>query len=1239
MTLRAAVREASAQSRTVLRHERYRYGNIYRDRGPSAAGTPMFGPTVNFYPSDEGFPVFGRCEVASRTYLANGAVEDLTIVFYQRSDSLRTDFHANPALYSGEETCAHHNRFLYLLGQWAKSTADTRIAGLQLVSAEERRRLLTEWSGAAWQSPADTVPEATVAEAFEARAARTPTATALVRDGVRLTYAELNARANRLARLLRSRGARPAARVGVLMDRSAELIITLLAVLKTGAAYVPFDPASPLARIRHLVEDTRPALILTAGTGTAVLPGGYDRLCLDIRAAVAEAEHLSGADLAPCGTASHPAYVMYTSGSTGRPKGVVVPHRAVTALAYDRDLVRLGTGDVVAQAASAAFDAATFEIWGALLNGATLAVAPAGVLSVPELRDFLKEHQVTVLWLTAGLFHEVVDADVDALKGLRCLLAGGDVLSPAHCQKALDRFPALRLVNGYGPTENTTFTAAHPVRLTDVAGASRVPIGRPVAGSRIYVLDSALAPVPPGATGELYAAGPGVALGYLGSPGRTAERFVPDPYGPPGARMYRTGDLVRWSAQGELEFLGRADDQVKIRGFRVEPGEIEAVLRGRPEVARSAVVVRSEAVARSGTAAGNGAGDKRLVAYVVPAPGADVNGPALRTYLSHMVPDHMVPSAVVVLDTLPLTVNGKLDRAALPAPDHEPRRPGRAPATDRERMVCALFAHALGIPDVGVDDNFFEHGGHSLLALRLISGLESETGARVGLGELFERPTPAALAVLVEDAVAAGAGDPEDAHAGTPTARTNAPGPADAAVPAESEPDRTPTDPTHPTEFPLALDQGRLWLSTPFGGTEPTYVARLVRFVGRLDADALRAALAAVVDRQQALRTLFPVRDGRRVQRVVPAGEARVQLYVQRREAAELHGAAGSFGSAPYDPEHQLPLLVALFDMGEAGSALLVKLYHTGGDNSSIGVLIRDLAHAYTAAVHGRELSWKPLTSHYTDYALRQRDTLGGLHEPESEISRQLNHWERRLGGIPPEATFTPDRARTAVADRRGDSLDFTIPPAEKRRLARFAADNGVTLFMVVQAGLAVLMSRNGAGDDIPLGCPLGNREDEALEHLVGFFTNVVVLRVDTSGNPSFRQLVQRIRRIDAEAFAHRNVPFERIAEALGADPHASLPPVVQVMLDSSQDFGHDLTAFGVDVLDVQDASKAANFNYDVILDVQDRAPTPSLTFRFRYATELYDRATVEGWAAELTALLSAAMDAPDAPLTPTASR
>ncbi|MEU5210162.1 amino acid adenylation domain-containing protein [Streptomyces sp. NPDC020742] len=743
------VRQVSREFRQMLRHQRYRGEDLPRDLGLQDGAGYRTAPQVNIMSFDYGLSFAGHR--ASAHNLTQGLVPDLSVTVFDRADGgrIRVDLVGNAELYRADELAAHHRRFLTVLGGFLDAP-DRPVADAELLTPGERFVQLVEWNGPEHKRPEDTLPEL-----FAAQARRTPDATAVICAERSLTYRQLDAASNRLARLLLARGLGPERTAALALPRSAELVIGVLAVLKAGACYLPVDPEYPADRLSFMLADTAPVLLLTTTETARDLPDtATARLVLDDPDTVRELDRHAAAEVTdadrPCRLEpDHPAYVIYTSGTTGRPKGVVMPARAmVNLLTWHHEALPAAPGARVAQFTALSFDVSVQEILSALLFGKTLVVPANEIRRDPQLlAEWLERHRVNELFAPNLVIEALCEAANDQgrdLAALRVLAQGGEALTPSRqVQDFCRRRPDRRLHNHYGPSE-THLVTAHTLAPDVAQWLPSAPIGRPIPNVRAYVLDPGLHLVPPGATGELYLAGAGLARGYLHRPGLTAERFVADPFGLPGARMYRTGDLVRWSPDGELAYLGRSDDQVKIRGFRVELGEIKAVLAAYPGIARAEVVAREVRP-----------GDRRLIGYVVPD-GAEDGGPAapdpaaVRAFVRDRLPAHMVPSAIVALDALPLTPNGKLDRRALPDPDTADAAARRGPRTAREERLCALFAQVLGLPSVGVDDNFFDLGGHSLLAAGLLSRIRSAFGVDLGVRALFGSPTVAELALLLD---------------------------------------------------------------------------------------------------------------------------------------------------------------------------------------------------------------------------------------------------------------------------------------------------------------------------------------------------------------------------------------------------------------------------------------------------------------------------------------------------------
>ncbi|WP_460359721.1 non-ribosomal peptide synthetase, partial [Actinoallomurus bryophytorum] len=979
-------------------------------------------------------------------------------------------------------------------------------------------------------------PRPTVPALFAAQAGRTPGATALVTGRRTWTFAELGAWSDGLARLLVGRGVGPGRTVALDLPR-AWMVPALLGVLKTGAAYLPLDPDQPADRTAFLLEDAAPALVLREGDLEEVTDGSpIDRSLPD------------GA-----------AYVIYTSGSTGRPKGVVVPHGGLANLFLShrtRLMEPAGRALRVAHVASFVFDGS----WEPLLwmfDGHALHVLEDyrdGAAVVEAARG------LEVLDVTPTYLRELVSAGLlDA--GLKVLLVGGEAVDPGLWQRVC-AVPGLICHDLYGPTEASVDSYGW-------RGAGREPYE--LDNTRTYVLDAALRPVPAGVLGELYVAGPGLAHGYLDRPGLTAERFVADPFG--DGRMYRTGDLARWNAAGVLEFAGRADGQVKLRGYRIELGEIEAVLA---EVVQAAVVVREDVP-----------GIRRLVAYVV----GETAG--LREHAAARLPAYMVPAAYVELDALPRTVGGKLDHAALPAPAHTG---GAAPRTPREELLRDLFADLLGLADVGVDEDFFALGGHSLLVMRLVSRIRATLGAELSLRTVFDAPTVTGIAASLD------------------TGRAARP-----ALTAQERPD----------PVPASYAQRRLWFLYRLNGPSPTYNIPLAwRLRGPLDRDAFRRAVADVAGRHEALRTTLPDAGGVPVQRLLPAGAVPVRFTAtDPGGVARLVEEAAGHG---FRLDTEPPVRVEVFSVAPDEHVLLVLLHHVAGDEGSDGPLRRDLDAAYTARLAGNAPEWPDLPVQYADHTLWQRRLLGDRDDPGSLAARQLAHWTAALAGLPDELTLPADRPRPEESAHRGGVVEFTVGAALHRRLADLARATGTSMFMVAQTAVATLLTRHGAGTDLPLGTPVAGREDPATEDLVGFFVNTLVLRTDTSGDPTFRDLLARVRDADLAAFDHQDVPFEQVVEAVNPPRSLGRHPLFQVMVSYLRDGGGAWSLGGLPAAPEPAAHTAAMF--DLSFDFVE-TPGGGAEATLEFDAGLFDRATAETLADRLVRVLDTVAVDPETPI------
>ncbi|MFE7812480.1 amino acid adenylation domain-containing protein [Streptomyces sp. NPDC057433] len=1055
-------------------------------------------------------------------------------------------------------------------------TPELPVHALDVLGAPGREMLLIEWNDTAAPVPQESVPAL-----FARSAARNPDATAVRCGADALTYAELDVRADRLARVLADRGVGTESRVAVAMRRGADVPVALLAVLRAGGAYVPVRPDDPAEWVRGLLADIDAVLVLTdAENAAAAAEWGVP--VLDTAAPLPDAPALRAQAPGP----DQLAYVIFTSGSTGVPKGVAVSHRDIVEFAADPCWADEAHRRVLAHS-PLAFDASTYELWVPLLGGGEVVMAPPGPLDVPTLRQVVEHGVVTAVFCTTALFRVIAEEDPRSLAGVRQLWTGGEAVPPEAVVRVRAACPGLTVLNVYGPTETTTFALRRPTTDAD-ARRTNLPIGRPLANTRAYVLDEHLQPVPPRVAGELYLAGAGQARGYWNRAGLTAERFVADPFGAPGNRMYRTGDLVRWNPEGDIEFLGRVDNQIKLRGFRIELGAVEAVLSRHPDVAQTTVVVREDA-----------AGERRLVAYVVPAGDEPAPAEDLLAHLRGSLPEYAVPSAVLTVDGFVLNANGKVDQKALPAPESAARPRSRPARTPREEIMCGTFAEVLSVPEVGLDDGFFALGGHSLLATRLVSRLRTALGSEVSIRDVFDHPTVAGLS---------------EALASRAATRP----PLVAAVP-------------RPPVLPMSYAQQRMWFSHCLEGPSATYnIPYVLRLTGPLDLGALRAALRDVVTRHESLRTVYADSPGGACQRVLDPALL-PETEPERCAPADLDDRLRELARYAFDLAEELPFRVKLLETERGtGWVLALVVHHIAADGWSLAPLTRDLSAAYAARCAGGEPDWKPLPVSYADYALWQREVLGAEDDPDSLLTRQSAYWTRQLAGLPEVLDLPTDRPRPAVASHRGAVTTFAVDVELHAAVTELARSSGTTVFMVVHAVLAALLTRLGAGTDIPLGTPVAGRDDDATHELVGCFVNTLVLRTDTSGNPTFSELLDRVRGTDLDAYSHQDVPFERVVELARPERSRAHHPLFQTALtvrqpkEKAERFGGlDLESFEVD-------TRQAKF--DLLLSLEelgDARGAAGMAGVLQYATDLFDEATAVMIADALRRVLAQVAAAP----------
>ena len=1167
----------------AARHPRYplnRLGEALRARGQDVPR--LFDLQFNYQRFDHEARIDGAA--IESHHFGNGFEQVpavVTVCDYGASHDIEWIVEVNTAHFDPRDAAAIMARLRTLLDDVMRRP-EAALGDCVLLPEAERDQVLRAFNA----TDADH-PDELLHEAFARRAGERPEAIAVACGDAEMSYGELEARANRLAHWLIERGVRPDQHVAVCLERSLDTPVALLAILKAGAAYVPLDPAYPQAHLGFTLRDSRAVQVLAH---RALLPRLADTpapvLCLDDADGLAI---LTGGDASPPWVdglnPAHAAYVIYTSGSTGQPKGVCIEHRqAVAFIAWARSqFSREELGSVIA-GTSLCFDLSVFELFVPLSAGTRVTL-----IRHPVDRDGLAAALApTLLNTVPSAIAELLDTGAIP-PSVRTINLAGEPLSRALVDRLYRDTGATAVYNLYGPSEDTTYSTVALMRADDRRAPS---IGRPIGNGRAYVLDAAMRPLPVGVAGELYLGGAGVARGYLDRDELNAARFLADPFDPrPGARLYRTGDWARWRHDGELDFLGRLDHQVKVRGFRIELGEIESQLGALDQVAAAAAVVRESAL-----------GAAQLLAYVVPRGAVDEDDfvAACQSALRATLPEHMVPSQFVLLDAMPLTPNGKTDRKALPAPRAQSHREPVAPRDEREAALCALWGELLQRDSIGVHDTFFELGGDSLRALRMIARLRDRFGVELNLRDLFEGPTVAALAERIRSRAAAG----PSAAAATTIAR------ADRSAP-----------------LPASFAQQRLWFIDRFeGGSTHYHMSAALRLHGELEPAALAGAIAALVARHEALRTRLVEIDGELRQRIEAAGPVLLEIDLRHltSEAGDAEAArvAAAHAAAPFDLSVDAPLRIALLRLADARQVLLFTLHHVCGDGASIAILLGELETLYRAELDAGPATLPALAAQYADYAAWQRETLDrGGFEPG------LAYWSRQLEALPTVHNLPLDRAREARRGQEAGRVERRLPKSVAARLREACGRYGVTPFMYWHSALSVLLSRYSGQTDIVIGTPSEGRGRAELDGLIGLFVNTLALRSDLSAEPSFAALLAENKRRVLDAFRHQDVPFDLLVERLRPARTAAHAPLVQVLLTLPERDGDAAIAFaGVAMAPVPAASPTLKF--DLELEVAESAD--GLRLRWDYASALWDEASIEAMADSLVCLLHASLDTPE---------
>ncbi|MBC6431623.1 amino acid adenylation domain-containing protein, partial [Nostoc sp. HG1] len=1073
-----------------------------------------------------------------------------------KDSSVITEFHYDSYQFATADVERLLDQFHTLVAS-VLTSPDTAISKLEILSYRAKYQLLVEFNQTQTDYPIDTC----IHHLYAAQAQLTPDNIAVTFENEQLTYQQLNQRANQLARYLELQGITPNTLVGICVERSLDMIVGILGILKAGAAYVPIDPTYPPERIAWILQNSQAKVLLTQQPLVAKLPPHQAQIiCVDTDWKII-AQH-SQENLEIATTPNDLAYIIYTSGSTGKPKGVQIAHRNLVHSTNARIAYYQQPVSRFLLLSSFAFDSSVASIFWTLCCGGTLVLPQEGLQrEIPQLIELIAQYQISHLLSLPSLYALILEqAKLEKLTSLKTIIVAGEACSGELVKLHLQQLPTSSLFNEYGPTEGTVWSSVYHCQSPDI---TRVPIGRPIANTQIYILDTQLQPVPTGVPGEVYISGDGLALGYWQQPELTAERFIFNSFNKEAEkRLYKTGDLAQFLPDGNIHFIGRIDQQVKIRGFRIELGEIEFALSQHPEVKEAIAIVREDEP-----------GKQRLVAYIL---SKSSNTPKdLRQFLQAYLPDYMLPSAFVVLVEFPLSPNGKVDCRALLAPEElsNQRENFVLPRTPVEEILAGIWAEVLGVGRVGIHDNFFELGGHSILATQIVSRIRNTFQVELMLRSLFESPTVAGLGTKIEALLR----DNQQLQ----------------ALPLQAI--------QRQVEIPLSFAQQRLWFFYQLEPESPAYnIAGAIKVQGSLDVEALNRSINEIVRRHEVLRTQLTAVDGKAIQIILPGLSLPLPI-VDVDSETPLNTLIAEEAQRPFDLEREPLLRVRLLRLAAEEHILQFTMHHIVSDGWSAGVLVRELATLYEAFAQNQPSPLPELPIQYADYGLWQREWLQG------QLQTQLDYWEQQLGGELPVLALPSDRPRPTVQSFAGDEYAVTLPKELTQELKNLSQKTGVTLFMTLLAAFQTLLYRYSGQEDILVGSPIANRNQSELESLIGFFVNTLVLRTDLSGNPTFQELLGRVREVTLGAYAHQDIPFEKLVEELQPERDLSYAPLFQVMfvLQNAPMQKLELPSLSLETLEV----KRGTTNFDLTLSLEELEE--GLRFNLEYNTDLFDAETI----------------------------